>query len=175
MQTKEKIYARDLYTDLRKKFVAEQSWLVRFLLWIKAKKHNIQPGISIYKGPVFYTAFKENGEEKATARTFDKEQTITAVKDWIANNPIDQLYARFSFIDEDKRNLEKIRATITELNPETLTLPQNAVVREQLSSYGLWFRSNERSCNVHYYGYDTYPTYVFIGTIPSYSKQQGLM
>jgi hypothetical protein len=114
-----------------------------------------------YTGPEYLITFVANDSKTAEGRTFNKKQTIEAVQYWLRNAPPDEMYSRFSFIDEEKRTLQRIRAEIIALYPELATIKQSEVVEEDFGSYTLWFKHINRSCNIDYHGYGPYPRFVF--------------
>jgi hypothetical protein len=61
-----------------------------------------------YKGPEYYTQFKEQGKIIAEGRTFKKQLTLQAIDTFFRNKPLEYLYQHFSFIDEEKRKLEAL-------------------------------------------------------------------
>jgi len=188
---KEEIYARQFCQELKNEFWGKQNPISRFLglkvtepksdIAITLKEAGTQSKCSItkaarqcavhcfandwiglkHKGPEFYTTYIENGKSVANGRTFDKQRTMKAIKNWLQNKSLEELYSKFDFIDEKKRQLEKIRTCINESNPHLLTISKNAVTIENFSSYSLWFKNDNRSCRIYYYGYEQNPRYVF--------------
>ena len=191
MTQKEELYARQFYQELKNEFWGKQNSIVKFLgpttnepksdIGITLTEAGTQSQCTItrklrqcsihcfdidrndveYKGPEFYTAFILNGKSIANGRTFDKHQTIDAIKNWIENKTIEELYSKFDFIDQNKRQLEKIRADINSVNTQLLAISQNEVAEGLFSSYSLWFKHNNRSCRIYYYGYEPNPRYIF--------------
>jgi hypothetical protein len=191
MRYKQEIYARQLYQDLKYKFHGKQNVISKFLpffrnipnsdieisikgagvnwecLVSKGKNYchiscfdidlkNVQ-----YKGPEYYTSFGKNNTDVAKGRTFDKEKTIESVIIWLENGSAEALYARFDFVDQKKRALEKIKADVIKLNPKIIEATQKEVVKEWLSTYSLLFKEKNRSCRVYYYGYESNPRVQF--------------
>jgi hypothetical protein len=191
MTQKEEIYARQFYQELQKEYCGRQNPISRFLGMKSNEQHsdivltlkeagtqsfcNIRSGArqcSIhcfaidrndlqFKGAEFYTIFLENGNTIANGRTFDKLRTKDAIKRWMQNKTLDELYAEFDFIDEQKRQLNKLRAEINKVSPQLASISQNEVAEERFSSYSLWFGNDNRKCRIYYYGYEPYPRYVF--------------
>lgn len=114
-----------------------------------------------YKGPEFYTSFKDNGDDIAHGRTFNQGQTIEAARDWMQYKTVDELYAAFRFIDKEKRLLLQIQSDINNAQPALINLHQNEVLKEQLSTFRLWLRHENRSCSIYCYGYESNPRYAF--------------
>lgn len=114
-----------------------------------------------YKGPEYYTSFEVTGQTIVTGRTFDRTETIGAIKDWLNNRSVNEMYIKFSFIDSKKRQLERLRDNINESYRELLTIGQNEVTTEYVSSHSLWFKNDNRSCKIFYYGYENDPRYIF--------------
>lgn len=191
MTQKTEIYARQFYQELKNEFWGKQNPISKFLglkanapksdIAITLKEAGTQYDCTIskakrqcsihcfdidwinlkYKGPEFYTTFIENGKSIANGRTFDKQKTMDAIKNWMQNKTLAELYSNFNFIDEKKRQLEKLRTDINELSPQLLTISENAISEENFSSYSLWFKNDNRSCRIYYYGYEPNPRYIF--------------
>lgn len=191
MTQKEEIYARQFYQELKNKFWGKQNPISKFLglkandpkseIDITLKEAGTQSDCTItkatrqcsihcfdidwmnlkHKGPEIYTNFIENGKSIANGRTFDKHKTMDAIKNWIQNKTLDELYSKFDFIDEKKRQLEKLRAGINTSNAQLLAISQNEVTEESFSTYSLWFKNDNRSCRMYYYGYEPNPRCVF--------------
>lgn len=191
MTQKEEIYARQFYQELKNEFWGRQNPISKFLglkanetksdIAITLKEAGTQSVCNItketrqcsihcfsndwndlkYIGPEFYTTYIENEKPIANGRTFDKLRTMDAIKNWLQNKTLDELYAKFEFIDEKKRQLETLRAAINKLSPQLATISQNAVAEESFSSYSLWFSNDNRSCRIYYYGYEPNPRYIF--------------
>jgi len=188
---REEIYARQFYQDLKNEFWGKQNTISKFLglktnkpkseITITLKEAGTQSKCNITKdarqcsihcfaydrndlkskGPEFYTTFIENGKAIANGRVFDKQGTMNAIKNWLQNKPLEELYSKFKFIDEYKRRLEELRTEINESNPQLLTISENAVSEEYFSSYCIWFKADIRSCRIDYYGYGPNPRYIF--------------
>jgi hypothetical protein len=188
---KEEIYARQFYQELKNEFWGKQNPISKFLglptnetkseIAITIKEAGTQSECTItkearqcsihcfdidrndikYKGPEFYTTFKLDGKSIANGRTFDKLKTMDAIKNWIQNKTVEELYSQFNFIDQNKRQLEKLRADINESNTQLLAISQNEVAEENFSSFSLWFKHDNRSCRIYYYGYEPNPRYIF--------------
>jgi len=116
---------------------------------------------SKHRSPEFHTTYIENGKSIANGRTFDMRETMEAIKNWLQNRTIEELYARFSFIDKEKRELENLRAEINAANAQLRAISRNEVAIEGVASYHLWFKNDSRSCRIYYYGYESRPRYIF--------------
>jgi len=115
-----------------------------------------------YKGPDYLTRFETNGHDEASGRTFDMINTIEAVTIWLEGKTVEDLYSKFSFIDEDKRKLEGIKTDIINLYPQILNSSVKDVFEEKFSTLSsLWIKQESRSCRVYYYGYELNPRYLF--------------
>lgn len=191
MTQKVEKYARQFCQELKEEFWGKQNPISKFLglkvntpksdIAITLKEAGTQSDINIikdkrqcsihcfdnnrmnprYNSPEFYTTFIENGNYIANGRTFDKQRTIEAIKNWLQNKTLEELYFKFSFIDEKKRQLEKLRTEINALSPKLLTISENAVLGENFSSYSLWFKNDKRSCRIYFYGYEPNPRFIF--------------
>lgn len=191
MTRKEEIYARQFYQELKNEFWGKKNHISKFLglttneqqlaIAITLKEAGTHSQCTIakesrqcsincfdidrndlkYNGPEFYTTFIEDGKHIATGRTFDKNKTMDAIANWIQKKELEELYCKFSFIDQEKRQLEKIRADINVSYAQLQTVSQNEVVEENFSSYSLWFKHDKRSCRIYYYGYEPNPRYLF--------------
>ena len=114
-----------------------------------------------YKGAEYYTSFESNGTDAATGRTFKRNNTIEAVKEWLDGKTVEELYFQFSFIDKNKRQLEGIKKEIIRLFPQLLECPVKDVTKEDFSGYSLWFKKENRSCRIYFYGYEAGPRWLF--------------
>lgn len=191
MTQKEEIYARQFYQELKEEFRGKQSFVSRFFgLQANAQQSDIvltlkeagtqsecniasrmrQCSIHCYaidrndlnfKGAEFYTVYLENGETIANGRTFDKLRAMDAIKRWMQNKSLDELYAEFDFIDEQKRKLNKLRDEINKLSPQLASISQNGVAEEPFTSFSLLFGDDNRKCRIYYYGCEHNPRYVF--------------
>lgn len=188
MKSKEEIYAQQLYTELQQKLIRNPNFLFR-LLGIRTKPeitvtlenvgtkwgcqvsnglrscyincNHIDRSDTSYKGLECFTLFKEKNKGTIEGRTFSKPQTIEAVKDWMHSKTIEELYERFTFIEEEKRQLEKLRLSILEFNPRETEVPQGEVMTDHFSTTSLWFVRRKRSARIYYHGYDPKPRYIF--------------
>ncbi len=191
MTQKEEIYARQFYQELKNEFWGKQNPISKFLglttskpksdISITLEEAGTQSNCTIkkesrqcsihcfdidrndlqYKGPEFYTTFIIDEKSIANGRTFNRQRTMDAIKNWLQNKSLEELYSKFEFVDEKKRQLEKLRADINESNPHLLTISENAVVFENFSSHSLWFKNDNRSCEIYCYGYEPNPRYNF--------------
>jgi hypothetical protein len=114
-----------------------------------------------YKGPEYATSFEANGHNEASGRTFDMNMTIEAVTIWLKGKTVEQLYSKFSFIEEKKRQLEGIKRDIIKSNPTIFDCSVKDVIEDNFSSYSLWVKKENRSCRIFYYGYELNPRYLF--------------
>lgn len=114
-----------------------------------------------YNGPEYFTHFKSNDQNAATGRTFDMSKTIEAVIKWVEGKTVEELYSKFSFIDEKKRQLEGIKKEIIESYPKIFDCPVKDIMEENFSQYSLWIKQENRSCRIYYYGYEVNPRYLF--------------
>lgn len=191
MTQKAEIYARQFYQELKSEFWGKQNIIFKLLgiesnkskseITITLNEAGTQSDCKIkkdtrlcsihcfdinltnlnYKGPEFYTTYIENGKSIANGRTFEKLDTIKSIRNWLQNETLEQLYSKFSFIDEKKRQLERLRTDINKSNPHLQNISKNLVVLESFSTYSLWFKDDNRSCRVYYYGYEPNPRYIF--------------
>jgi hypothetical protein len=63
-------------------------------------------------------------------------------------------------MEKEKKGLELIREEIIVSNPELLNIAQHNML-EEFFSYNLWFRHEERACQIYYYGDEPNPRYIF--------------
>lgn len=191
MIQKAEIYARQFYQELKSEFWGKQNFISKFLgtksnepkseITITLNEAGTQSNCTIikesrlcsvncfdidwmnlsHKGPEFYTTYIEKGKSIANGRTFNKLETIESIRNWLQNETLEELYSKFSFIDAKKRQLEKLRTDINNSNPNLSTISKNTVAIESFSSYSLWFKDDNRSCRIYYYGYEPNPRYIF--------------
>jgi hypothetical protein len=103
----------------------------------------------------YYTSFERDSSKIATARTSDKQGTISAVADWLDGAALALLYDRYPFVDGRKRSLSLIRDTVVRSQP---LLAQAAEISHQGADiYCLKFRAEDRACQISYYGKNDLP------------------
>ncbi len=191
MKQIEEIYARQFYQELKEEFWGNQNPISKFFgltpnklksdIGISLKEAGTQSECTItkqsrqcsihcfdidrmdlkYRGLEFCTTFIADGKPITHGRTLDKLKTMQAIRNWIQNKTVEELYSNFDFIDQNKRQLEKLRAYINTSNTQLLTISQNEVAEEFFSSYSLWFKHENRSCRIYYDGYKPSPRYIF--------------
>lgn len=188
MTTKEELYARQLYQDLQQRLIRKPFFLLQWLGIQKTPsvtisiegsgtqwkcfvtKETLQCLISCahidrhdtnYKGPEYFMQFKREGKNTADGRTFKKLQAIEAIKAFLQNKTMEELYLQFSFIDEEKRQLEKLRISILETSVRAPELPQGEIITDYFSTSSLWFLNGKSTCRIYYHGYDPTPRYIF--------------
>lgn len=186
MTQKEEIYARQFFQELKSEFWGKENLISKLLetkseIIITLKEAGTQSNCTIkkgvrqcsihcfdidgmnlnHKGPEFYTTYIENVENIANGRTFDKLETIESIRNWLQNITLEELYSNYTFINQKKRQLEKLRADINESNPLLKNISKSMVTVDNFSSYSLWFIDDNRSCRMYYYGYEPNPRSIF--------------
>jgi hypothetical protein len=185
MIRKQEIYARQLYEELQSKFLRKRSIISKIFNRRKTdgqteinisiagagvhwhcliSKGSRQCKIhcfeffrknSNYKGPEFYTIYFNNDLNVAAGRTPEKENTIKAIRSWLQNDSIDEMYSQYDFIDKNKRQLEHLKNIIIKSIPEIFRTLVVDSFKETLL-----FKDAQRSCRVHS-GYETNAKYTF--------------
>jgi hypothetical protein len=104
----------------------------------------------------YYTEFIRASIEIATSRIPSKDDTIAAVRDWLDGQDLQVLYARYSFVDREKRALTRVRDDAITNAPELRTASPR-LNNEWGNVYKLQFGAADRSCQVSFYGRDALP------------------
>jgi hypothetical protein len=112
------------------------------------------------RGPEYLISFEEDGVDRAMGRTSSKADTISAVKNWIQGCDVPQLHQRFVFVDQQKRSLESIAAKAIAVCPELGKITRE-LQHNTCDLYDLWFRANDRSCRIYFYGNNAHPDAIF--------------
>jgi hypothetical protein len=112
-------------------------------------------------GPEYLVSFENDARRETIGRTASRAEAIAAVGDWLDGHRIEDLYKRFDFVDGQERALTAIEAEVVEFDPE-LGQRASSDIREIIwDSFELWFKAQDRSCRVSYYGRNQLPVAVF--------------
>lgn len=112
-------------------------------------------------GPQYLTYFRRNGETAATGRTSLRDDTASAISDWVAGHQLSQLYSRFRFVDFAKRRLTRMQQEVFSRCSELQGVAQSDLHHVSDDKYYLWFRRNQRSCRLVLYGMSSLPEATF--------------
>jgi hypothetical protein len=111
--------------------------------------------------PEYLTCFKQDAQTQAWGRTSQKEETLSAVEGWLQGQDLQLLYNQFKFIDKYKRSLMDIEALAMECHPELAQCTSRDLIDCSCDIYQLWFRAEDRSCRISYYGKNEFPDVIF--------------
>lgn len=190
MDYKEELYARQLYQNLKKVFWKNSPSFLRFLgltrqagsepaisiegagvHWhCKVSKatrsclincFNIGFTNTAYKGPEYYSEFEENGQKKATGRTFSQKDTIAAVSSWLHGQSLGELYNQLAFVDIEKRKLRALMADLKAIHPALHDVQQCEIIEDYFSLPTLYIKNDNRGCSIECVDYDHHMQYNF--------------
>jgi len=113
------------------------------------------------QGPEYLTFFEDGGREHATGRTSSQDGVVAAAGDWLDGADLEALYARFSFVDEEKRALTALLGETLERSSRLRTSASHEMCHSGCGIYGLWFRVKDRSCRIARYGKNRFPEAFF--------------
>lgn len=108
-------------------------------------------------GAEYFTDFKRDAKQSATARTSSREDTIEAVAEWLDGQTVADPYAHFSCVDRTKRALEQLRNAVIAVVPE-LRQASSLEPEQPISDCRfLRFLGNDRACDVSFTGRNLRP------------------
>jgi len=105
--------------------------------------------------------FEHGSLTQASGRTTQMKDVLSAVSSWLQGQELQELYARFEFVDRHKRALTTIETLVIERYPELTLCAIRNLCHLSNDLYELWFRARERSCCIFYYGENKFPNAVF--------------
>lgn len=103
------------------------------------------------KGPEFATIFMTDGQRAASGRSHRLDETIAAIKHWLAGATLTGMYEKYAFVDKEKRFLQAGLSTLMAFCPRLERTMQHEVVEDHFNFYSLWFRDGERACTLKIY------------------------
>ncbi len=112
-------------------------------------------------GPQYLVDFRAGGRNEAWGRTRAKADTIGAVAAWIDGQGIEDLWARFAFVDRNQRALEAIRAESIRRRPEFGRIASSRIEKDLCDLRYLWYNARDRSCRIGFYADNEEPDAVF--------------
>jgi hypothetical protein len=164
MEFLEKFYARSLHGALLLRFMGtgtHTSIKGRGVNWT-CSAHRGGRSCSIccfdVHGPEYLVFFKDD-KDRATGRTPSQDGVVAAAGDWLDGADLEALYARFSFVDEQKRALTALLAETLERSSRLRA--SHEMCQEGCDIYHLWFRAKDRACRVAHYGKNRFPEAFF--------------
>lgn len=108
-------------------------------------------------GEEYCTTFSRNSTQEATSRIPHRDQTIAAVRDWLAGQALPTLYDQYPFVDRIKRALSRIRDAAMSFVPELQMSAESGLQHRGGDSYQLLFSANDRSCKLSFFGKNELP------------------
>jgi hypothetical protein len=87
-------------------------------------------------------------------------EIVAALGRWLDGHGIEDLYARFAFVDRRKRALAGVAAEVVQSYPVPGTSAERELRHLGSDFYELWFTAGDRSCRVEYDGKNSL-TYAF--------------
>src|SRR5262245_32585355 len=101
-------------------------------------------------GAEYLASFTHDGREHATGRTSSKDDVVAAAGDWLDGAGLEAVYARFAFVDNQKRALTALLTETLERFPRLRTSGSHEVRHDMCDLYDLWFSAKDRACSVSY-------------------------
>lgn len=163
-------YAQDLYEGLTARFspVADQTEIsvtgggVQWRCSAQRLRRSCWVGCFEVGGPEFLTFFEESGRKVATGRTSSREETVDAIWHWLDDVPLEDIYARFSFVDREKRRLISIRECVLRNHPALAAAARHVLTVTGSGVSHLWFHTDTRSAHLHFTGRHDSPDAAFL-------------
>lgn len=111
-------------------------------------------------GPEYLASFYVGSNTLAWGRTHRVDELLESVQAWVDGHELPTLYARFAFVDADKRTLEHLRDAVVAYNPVLGQL--DAWLEHQMCDvYMLHWRWKNRRCQIEFYGNERHPQSMF--------------
>jgi hypothetical protein len=82
---------------------------------------------------------------------------VAAIADWLDGRELSELYARYSFIDHEKRMLTRIREDVLAAAPALKHSARCELEHQVADIYYLRFTTGARSCQISFYGKNELP------------------
>lgn len=124
-----------------------------------ASRGNSQCSIACFTslGTEYYTDFKRDGAGIATSRIPSRNQTIDAVADWLDGCELAEIHERYSFVDNTKRTLSRLRDEVMAFAPELRHSAHFSLDHQMADIYYLRVKADDRSCELSFYGKNELP------------------
>lgn len=108
-------------------------------------------------GPQYLTAYQRDGQLAAYSRTAAREPLLTAVAAWLEGTTLAAMYARFEFVDQNKRRLIKIRDDAYAAEPALVTDVESELINSIADHNTLMFRNANRACEITFHADNRWP------------------
>lgn len=108
-------------------------------------------------GPEYLIEFSSG----ATGRTRSMGDVVGAVVAWLSGQELRQLHDRYAFVDGTLRSLRRVATQVIARRPELARATPSDPSHVIGELYDLWFRVEDRSCRVYYFGDNALPEAVF--------------
>ncbi|WP_164009716.1 DUF6193 family natural product biosynthesis protein [Pyxidicoccus trucidator] len=119
------------------------------------------------EGTEYCLTLREGSQKSANGRTWSLEEALRVLQDWLVEAvPLQDLYARFPFLDRKKRELEALRRKVDAVL-ERLGSPRRCLLREPLGDfYTLTVNGEDRACELDalHGGSEARCTFLHLGT-----------
>ena len=165
MKSKQQQYAEDLETALIGRFAASADVSeVRIsdsgphcLCIMKRGNLVCKTWCIDWGGAEYLTLFVHDINEVAAGRTVSLDDTSGAIADWLQGDGIGELYDRYLFIDQQKRELSALVDEILNRYPDLAKAAPPKITKNYYDIHSLKFLGSERSCYVSFYGRKEFP------------------
>jgi hypothetical protein len=105
----------------------------------------------------YLTFFNRDASEMAVARTASRDQAIDAVVHWLDGQNVATLYARYPFVDKEKRALLQLRDDVLAAAPALRDSTNCELVTQFADIVGLHWAAGDRSCGISFFGENPLP------------------
>ena len=162
MMFPEEASARDLHRELERRFdaattVSTESAGIHWRCHVRRGLAACTIAGPSSAGLEYFTTFLLDSREVATGRTTSKDRTVEAVTDWLADRDVHQLYARYPFVDRNKRALSHLIDAINSAVPEVGHIARVGFDHEGQDRYVLRVATERRGCEIAFEGDSEYP------------------
>jgi len=123
----------------------------------KVSRNNRRCIISCFEYHGYAISYELDKETVATGRTQDDDELISSVCSWLEGNDLREMYELYKFVDRTIRFLREFQVRVLSLQPEIEQCVNVRIDQEYGEFYDLWFTTQQRSCQVSFYGEGEFP------------------
>jgi hypothetical protein len=123
----------------------------------KVSRSNRRCSISCFGISGYAVSYELDKETVATGRTQDDKELLSSVCSWLEGNGLREMYEDYRFVDRTIRFLRKFQDRVLSLYPEIEQCANVRIDQEYGDFYYLWFTTQQRSCQVSFYGKNEFP------------------
>jgi hypothetical protein len=123
----------------------------------KVSRNNRRCNISCFGNSGYAVSYDLDSETVAMGRTQDGDELISSVRSWLEGNDLREMYELYKFVDRTIRFLRKFQDRVLSLHPEIEQCANVRIEQKYGDFYYLWFTTQQRSCQVSFYGENEFP------------------